>query len=561
MNKNIKFLKDKYEFHKDKWVHNTVNRSNTLNNAKISISNIEDSISNFLERYNNILENKENNSKSFEALKRMIFSECIIKSENIPENYWELQKKIIIDRWQWWYLIKWEIPEEGKKVEIEKIIKEQKDSLSIWIDYLSDESCPYDISMKYFILREISKLDYEFWKRNKKTIKNFPELNREHLAQTIDLIEKSINWEKINLEDKDLEKSVKNKNFSEIYKYFLNKNTKINSLENIKWEWKKYNQNSDHMSLVESIKWKNTGWCTAWGITAEKQLKTWDFYVYYTENEDGKNINPRLAIRMEWEKIAEIRWILPWQEIDEYIIPVLNEKLKEFWSEADEYREKEANMKFLTEITNKLDNEENLTKEELIFLFEFEKKIKNFWYRKDPRIKQNKEKLKDLDLLNIFDWSIRNIEWDLYLSSIETLPEWINFPENIEWDLNLRDLKNISQNIKLPEKIWWSLYLEWLTRLPNWFEFPKDIGFMLALEGLSSLPENFIFPEKVWLSLNLNWLKTLPKNIKFPKYIWWYLNLTWLTSLQDGLELPKNALFSDEIKEKISNWKIKVNFY
>jgi hypothetical protein len=67
-------------------------------------------ISNYLQRFEDILnapnnsleENKKNRitskEKSIKAFKRRLFSDVIIKPEEIPENYWKLQEKIIIER-------------------------------------------------------------------------------------------------------------------------------------------------------------------------------------------------------------------------------------------------------------------------------------------------------------------------------------------------------------------------------------------------------------------------------------------------------------------------------
>ncbi|MDR2640294.1 MAG: hypothetical protein LBC61_03000 [Candidatus Peribacteria bacterium] len=67
-------------------------------------------ISNYLQRFEDILnapnnspeENKKNRitskEKSIKAFKRKLFSDVIIKPEEVPENYWKLQEKIAIER-------------------------------------------------------------------------------------------------------------------------------------------------------------------------------------------------------------------------------------------------------------------------------------------------------------------------------------------------------------------------------------------------------------------------------------------------------------------------------
>ncbi len=100
----------------------------------------------------------------------------------------------------------------------------------------------------------------------------------------------------------------------------------------------------------------------------------------------GKNTKPRLAIRMEGEEIAEIRGIGPDQELDPYITPILEEKLKDFGSEADEYRQKVEDMKILTSIDEKTQKGEKLTDSELLFLYRFKPIIGFSQESNDPRI-------------------------------------------------------------------------------------------------------------------------------------------------------------------------------
>lgn len=61
--------------------------------------------------------------------------------------------------------------------------------------------------------------------------------------------------------------------------------------------------------------------------TAQTQLQGGDFYVYYSKNTDGADVIPRVAIRMEEDKIAEVRGIAPKQNVDPYIAPVIEEKI------------------------------------------------------------------------------------------------------------------------------------------------------------------------------------------------------------------------------------------
>lgn len=94
---------------------------------------------------------------------------------------------------------------------------------------------------------------------------------------------------------------------------------------------------------------------------------------------------------MEGDGIAEVRGIAPDQNMDEHIMPVVDKKLQEFGSEGEEYKKKSTDMKTLTKIENKTKNQEELSGEELRFLYEMDDKIEGFGYKKDPRIEELRE--------------------------------------------------------------------------------------------------------------------------------------------------------------------------
>ena len=58
----------------------------------------------------------------------------------------------------------------------------------------------------------------------------------------------------------------------------------------------------------QSLEGKGTGWCTAGHSTAQTQVESGDFYVYYTNDSNGEPTQPRLAIRMDGDnRIGEVR--------------------------------------------------------------------------------------------------------------------------------------------------------------------------------------------------------------------------------------------------------------
>lgn len=177
--------------------------------------------------------------------------------------------------------------------------------------------------------------------------------------------------------------------------------------EELAGEWVKYeqNQNGQAEKLFQSLEGKGTGWCTAGRSTAEAQIKSGDFYVYYTNDSTGAPTQPRLAIRMNGkDRIGEVRGILPHQHVEPMMQEVLDEKLKDFGSEADAYRKKSEDMRQLTALEHKKEQEESFTKDDLTFLYEIDSKIEGFGYERDPRIAElRKDRNTEEDMFTIFD--------------------------------------------------------------------------------------------------------------------------------------------------------------
>lgn len=101
-------------------------------------------------------------------------------------------------------------------------------------------------------------------------------------------------------------------------------------------------------------------------------------------NLDGECVVPRLAIRMDGtHQIGEIRGVAKNQNIENHLEEVLEQKLEEF-SDKEHYQRRIQDAKMLTEIYKK----EDLTKEEIRFLYETDRAIEQFGYQEDPRIKK-----------------------------------------------------------------------------------------------------------------------------------------------------------------------------
>ncbi len=159
-------------------------------------------------------------------------------------------------------------------------------------------------------------------------------------------------------------------------------------LADTRGEWIKYPKGSDHTPLVQSLQGHGTGWCTAGESTARTQLDGGDFYVFYSLDPKGKPTVPRAAIRMQENSIAEVRGVFGQdQNLDPHIGTVVQDKLKEF-PDGKLYEKKNADMKHLTVIENKMKKEQELSRADLVFLYALNSPIQGFGYKPDPRIQE-----------------------------------------------------------------------------------------------------------------------------------------------------------------------------
>lgn len=414
---NPSFLKQKYNLHNTPEIESATKRTEVRSGEKVS-QKPDAQIQNYLDRFKEIIgrPNEDDREQGMNALKHILYNKFVIKPEDIPESYFTTQQRLARELGHG----EVEISEEQREQLTEVIITDQKSSMDNWIDYLSSKDATYPDWLKYYSFRsmlslgEYDKENKQFTKRSKGTTKPFPDLNREALAYVLDAIEKkyqpqteeqkNLEAEKrvqkeINLTDEEREvqqeerrnfdKILQGENFAKLYAWAIDKVTPASKerLANTDGKWIKYNQNSDHMPLVESLQGHGTGWCTAGESTAQTQLSNGDFYVYYSLDENGQPKIPRAAIRMEGDSIGEVRGIGPDQNLDPYIGDVVKSKMTEFPDGAS-YEKKSSDMKMLTEIDNKNKEDKPLNKEDLIFLYEINSKIDGFGYQRDPRIQE-----------------------------------------------------------------------------------------------------------------------------------------------------------------------------
>ena len=516
--------------------------SNLHNSDRVlKASNVSDKKRERLLKYFERLEelhNKVSKTKSVNGeklLKSFYYDLYVIKPENIPESYFQNQIRLARERGYG----NIELTEEDKRGMTEEVIDDQKKSLDKWIEYFlyDEESKSYEMWEKYWVfqgLQNLGKYDKEtgkFNKRDKSTVYPFPPVEREYIFTTLKLMEDFLKDKK---SEEEIKQALSTGNFKLLYEYvirqsFLKGEHQGNSTDG---KWIKYEQGSDYNILRDSLQGYYTGWCTAAGENfAKSQLAGGDFYVYYSLDKNGEAKVPRIAIRMDGkDKIEEIRGIADNQNMEPEMMSILEEKLKEF-PDRDKYLKKEYDMKLLTLVDKKVNNNIELTLDELKFLYEVNSKIDGFGYKKDPRIEEIKSKRNiKRDYSIIFNIK----EEDVALSQ----EEWKKTPNKFKVLVGNLDLSlyNNLDNIVLLEYIIGNLNLSSLSNA-NGIIFPQQVGGNLELSSLTSA-EGVVLPRRVGGDLNLNCLNTA-NGLVLPKSIGGDLKLNSLNTA-DGLVLPES---------------------
>jgi hypothetical protein len=272
----------------------------------------------------------------------------------------------------------------------------------------------------------------------------------------------------------ELIKRLNTKDFAKLYAFAQVECAGNLDRKSLEGEWVKYVKGSDPSLLEDGLKGKSTGWCTAEGA-AEEQLANGDFYVFYTKNKAGVPTEPRIAIRMDSDRIAEIRGVNPRQELEPELVETAREKYQHLPG-AQKYEKADKDMKRMTALYQKYFHVDpktkektllspTLTKEDIRFLYEIDEKIDGFGYDKDPRITEILETRDMLtDIIHLFNRRPEqvslteeeavsdNIHYgDLSLLSLKTA-EGLVLPETIGGSLNLRNLKT-ARDVTFPKTL------------------------------------------------------------------------------------------------------------
>lgn len=359
---------------------------------------------------------KEDNNK----IKQYYYDKYVIKE--LPENFLAVQIEARIKRGYGADIINTAADNQEM---LQSIQKGQKETLDIWIDYLMSKSSKYPRWFKQYALNEMVKLSIfnktkcTFEKRKKNAVEPFIELNKEVLKSVYNTLAEEIG--KVKEINDSLEQKLEEKEcFKKLYEHYLIKDGYLKKFEETDGIWVKYEQGSDYKPMWELLRGK-VGIFPSGEVNAKGSLSAeGDIYVYYTKDENGKYKEPRIVIGMQGkDTINGVAGVGENGKLEECMIPICEKKLNEF-PDKDLFLKKRKDMKLLTEIENKVNNNIELTKEELRFLYEIDSPIIGFNYKvgfvysKDPRIKEIRNKRNNKkDLAFLFDCEEENVGTNL----------------------------------------------------------------------------------------------------------------------------------------------------
>ena len=347
----------------------------------------------------------------------------VMDYEDIPDAYWKQQEQILRDNGQGR-----ELSRREKEILAKDLIDKQRQSITSWANYLGDKNCPYPLWFKVYAFDGISKMsntlnldDADYNRRDNTTALSFPKLNAEILAKVYRNINEFYgvdkeNWLAQHSDDEKLVSLVKSANFPKLYAKEL-VDTKVilktpERTEDVHGDWFEYKLGDEEeiASLAEGTRWcvadpnvahsyltygeyrpsRNTG-------ADEESSSKAKFIIFRLEDPNAPGVfasNGSASIRLDPDgKVAEVSGLNNGQAVEDSLIPIVKEKTLSLPG-GEKYLQKFDDKQALIRLDKKMEKGEDLTKEELSFLYELDRPIATLdtYNREDPRIPELKEK-------------------------------------------------------------------------------------------------------------------------------------------------------------------------
>lgn len=173
--------------------------------------------------------------------------------------------------------------------------------------------------------------------------------------------------------------------------------------------WIRHKRGNGYKPLWEFLNTKNTGWAIQLDVYSAR-LPHGPVYIYYTKDDKGKYVEPRILIVADADyHIQSVLGLGLHQSIESSMALIALEKIESF--PGNEKRKKIAHdIALLSRLGDKINNDIELTKKELRFLYEIDSKIESFYHIADPKKEELKTKRNiKKDLAYIFGCKEENI--------------------------------------------------------------------------------------------------------------------------------------------------------
>ena len=375
----------------------------------------------YLSRLNNVVE--KYGDKAEQKLWAASAENLVMDYEDIPEAYWKQQEQILRDNGQGR-----ELSEYEKEILAEDLIEKQRESITSWTNYLGDKNCPYPLWFKVYAFDGISKMsnalnldDADYNRRDNTTALSFPKLNAEILAKVYRQINDFYgvdkeNWLAQHSDDEKLVSLVKSANFPKLYAKEL-VDTKVilktpERTEDVHGDWFEYKLGDEEeiASLAEGTRWcvvdpnvahnylvyGEYGHSKSTGSDKESNSKA-KFIIFRLEDPNSPGVyasNGSASIRLDPNGIVdEVSGLNDGQAVEDALVPIVKKKALSLPG-GEKYLQKFDDKQALIRLDKKMEKGEDLTKEELSFLYELDRPIATLdtYNEEDPRIPELKEK-------------------------------------------------------------------------------------------------------------------------------------------------------------------------
>ena len=356
--------------------------------------------------------------------------DLLVKYKNIPESYWNAKRQELRDNGYG----DMELTEEYKHEIYNNERKLQQESLEKWVNYLGDEHSPYPLWFKVYAwdgmtkMGKYNKRKRKYETRNETTVAPYPYPDAEVLAGVFDVVNRYYgnNEREFYTEEGErnikLEQIVQSGSFPKIFNAIQQDIAPIveppENPEDVHGEWVEY-ELGDEDDIARAA--RGTGWCVASPSVGKHYLE----YGTYVNDDDGEHNerdgmdestqrnhakfilfhlvdeetgklskNACASIRLDPDgNVAEISGLREGQALDDSLVPTVEEKVKSLPG-GKKFLEAFVDKNMLIALDHKMKRGDDLTKEELEFLYELKRPIKTLdtYNYSDPRIGELKQK-------------------------------------------------------------------------------------------------------------------------------------------------------------------------